>query len=114
MEINPSPIPRRFQSVLTRLKPWRYGVSALAGLTALILFLGLIGPFGDELSQRFAEVVSDSGMLDAPFGLWTLSYIGNLFLGFFSALVMSFVSVAANVLFLPMVAAIGIAWVASR
>jgi hypothetical protein len=114
MATQPAPVPERFQSVFGRLKAQRHAIAALAVVTAVILFLFLVGPLADQLSERFAQVVSDSGVLDRPLGLWTLSYIGDLFVAFFSALIMSFVSIASNALFLPLVAAIGVAWIASK
>jgi len=114
MATHPAPVQERSQSVLGQLKAQRHAIAALAVVTAVVLFLFLVGPLADQLSDRFARLMSDSGMLDRPFGLWTLSYIGDLFVAFFAALVMSFVSIASDGLFLPLIAAIGVAWIASK
>ena len=114
MAMHPAPVVQRFQSVLGWLKVQRQTLAAIAAITAAILILILIGPFTDELSQQLARVLSEFHAWDLPLGLWTLSYIGNLLLALFYAVVMTFENMATNVFFVPLLAAIGIAWLAAK
>jgi hypothetical protein len=112
--VHPALMLQRVQLALGWVKARRISIQVLAIATAIILALMLATPFFEELTDRLAQAVTDSGMVDQPFGLWSLSYIGQLLLGFGSAIIVSFESIATNVLFAPMIAAFAVAWLASK
>ena len=114
MAMHPASVMQRFQSVFGRLKAQRQIAAAIAAIIAAVLILILIGPFAEDLSDRLARVISELDPGNRPFGLWTLSYIGELLLGFFFALIMSLQKLATSPLFVPLLAAIGIAWLAAK
>jgi hypothetical protein len=102
----------RVRSVAARMWTRREGLTAIASIAAIICGLVVANTAVDQFGDLLAQVTQATDVLHKPFGFWNFSYFGTLIGGFFWAFAMTLEIAAKQPLFVPMLAAGGLAFLA--
>ncbi|HEY5869422.1 MAG TPA: hypothetical protein VI542_28320 [Candidatus Tectomicrobia bacterium] len=112
-------VAHRVRDAITWLSSRRAQARDAAGLAALlttvVCFISVAPQAGDAFEGLFDEFLRSSGILDRPFGTWTLSYLATLFLELSLVVLIGTIGAASqHVLFVPLIAAICVMWLCAR